>query len=156
MTAQHLRLALAGALALGAVAPAHAGTARPVARVVTVEPVEGLPGDASARETLRASLKKYLRRNGFDLSEGAARPRYRLRPSVLRLDVQRAGGHVEVEVRASVVALEGKKVVAIVEGGARARSAAPATGPGPLTAQALDAAAHKIAEDLAHRIGAAS
>ena len=158
MTA-HLRIVLAGALALGpAVTPALKGgarPARPAARVVTVEPVQGDHGDATARATLRASLSKYLRAQGFTVGESPARPRYRLRPSVLRLEVAQGRAGVDVEVRASVVAVEGKRVVAIVEGGARARAATPAAGTAALTAQALDAAARKIAEDLGRRIGEA-
>jgi hypothetical protein len=85
--------------------------------------------------------------------EGGKRFGFRLQPKMLLMEVQNGGS---VEVKASVVALDPKgRVAAMVEGGARARSASGAAPPTPSTAleaQALEAAARSLVEDLAPRL----
>jgi hypothetical protein len=151
-----LPLVIATALALGPAVGGAAGSAGREKPAAVLEPVRGDGADEGSRAVLHASLAKYLRAQGFALADAGAAPRLRLQPAVLRIEVVRSGGGLGVEVRASVVALDRGRVAAIVEGGARARAATPGAGPAPLTAQALDAAARKIAEDLARRIGEAS
>jgi hypothetical protein len=122
------------------------------ARAVTVEAVPAGTGDAAARTALRAALVVQLQRRGFAvLDEGE--PGFRLKPALLRVQVQQAGGELRVEVRASVVAIDRHGgIAAMIEGGARAKTATRGAAPALLTGRALDAAAASLAQDLAGRL----
>jgi hypothetical protein len=124
------------------------------ARSVVLDDVAGSGGDARARSALRSALAAHLARRGFSLvgADGG----WTLKPAVLAVDVRDGGGALTVEVKASVMAIDGEgHVAAMVEGRARARAAgAPPASAAPITAKALDAAAASICEDLARRLGA--
>ncbi len=124
---------------------------------VALAPASGDRFDAQSRATLRDSLAKYLRGRGFAVIDGAKHVRWRMEPKVLREDVVEGEHGIDVEVRASVVAVDAHgRVAAMVEGGARARTTTPGAGSRHLVAQALDAAARSIADDLARRLLEAS
>jgi hypothetical protein len=122
------------------------------ARAVTVEAVQAGPGDAAACEALRAALVDQLRRQGFAvLQDGEVG--FRLKPSLLVVQVQQAGGELRVEVKASVIAVDRQGgIAAMIEGGARAKTTTRGTAPALLTGRALEAAAGSIAQDLAGRL----
>jgi HEAT repeat protein len=124
------------------------------AHAVILEDVGGSAGDDRARAALRSALATQLQRRGFALVGSDAAAGFRLKPAVLLVDVHHGGGAVRVEVRASVIAVDGRgRIAAMVEGGARARSpGAPPSSAGPMTAKALEAAASSICEDLASRL----
>ncbi len=123
------------------------------ARSVVLEEVQGGQGDARARGALRAALATHLARQGFAVMESDEPVGWRLKPSVLALDVQQSGTHLRVEVKASVIAVDGAgRIAAMVEGGARARALGPGGAQWQLASQALEAAARSIAEDLARRL----
>ncbi len=138
----------------GAGAATSPGAAQvPRSRVLLVEEVKGEQGTPHARTALREALARHLGRRGFQVLESGKRYGYRLQPKLILFDVQDG---TSVEVKASVVALDPKgRVAAMVEGGARAKGGAgakPATAPGALEAQALEAAARSLVEDLAPRL----
>lgn len=129
------------------------GAAAVRTRVVIVDEVRGNQGTPEARAALREALGRHLGRRGFQVVEGAKRFSFRLQPNLLLMDVQNG---TNVEVKASVVALDRKgKVAAMVEGGARVKggvAGTPATRGSALEAQALEAAARSLVEDLAPRL----
>ncbi len=150
-----LSAAGAGGTAAGAGGGAvtNPGTAQtPRSRILLVDEVKG-EGTPHARTALREALGRHLGRRGFQVLDTGKRYAYRLQPKLLLFDVQDGAS---VEVKASVVAVDPKgRVAAMVEGGARAKGAAgakPATAPGTLEAQALEAAARSLVEDLAPRL----
>jgi HEAT repeats len=123
------------------------------ARSVSIEPVQGPQGDARAWAALRDALGANMARHGFAVAAAGEAAGWRLKPSVLVVDVARAGGGQRVEVKASVIAVDAQgRIAAMVEGGARARTAGAAPGAPQLTEQALEAAARSISEDLAARL----
>ena len=126
------------------------------ARQVVLEECGGTAGDARARSALHGALAAQLARRGFSLVP-SGRPGgagWRLKPAVLAVDVHHGGGTLRVEVKASVIAVDAHgRIAAMVEGGARARSAgAPAASAVPMAAKALEAAASSICDDLATRL----
>jgi len=123
------------------------------ARSVTIDAVQGDKGDAATRSRLRDALAGELARRGFAVVAGGGEGAYRLKPTVLLLEVSQGSGAVSVQVKASVVAVDRQgRVSAMVEGGARAEASLRSGPPGQLTAQVLDAAARNISEDLARRL----
>ncbi|GEJ56268.1 HEAT repeat domain-containing protein [Anaeromyxobacter diazotrophicus] len=121
------------------------------ARAVVLEEPQG--GGAAARAALQRALAAELPRRGFAVVDGRAAAGYHLKPAVLRVDLSRAGGGARVEVKASVVAVDGSgRIAAMVEGGARARTAAAGAPVEELEAQAFAAAAGSLCEDLARRL----
>lgn len=145
-----------GHLAVAENAPAPARVARPAApqrpRTVVVEAVQGASGSEAARAALREAIARHVRRQGFHVMDDGKAAAYRLRPTVITLESGGAGAGT-VEVKASLVALDRKgRVAAMVEGGARASGAAPGSATAVVEAQAIEAAARSIAEDLARRL----
>ncbi len=123
------------------------------ARSVSVEEVQGRTADARTRASLHDALALHLKRHGFAIVEGGEGTGYRLKPSMLLLDVTHSGAGLRVEVKASVIAIDGQgRIAAMVEGGARARTATPGAAAAQLAGQAVDAAARSISEDLARRL----
>jgi HEAT repeat protein len=122
-------------------------------RAVALDEPQGRAGDAAARAALKDSLARHLRRQGFSVV-GALEPAgYRLKPSVLELEISIAGGKTTIAVKASVVAVDSQgKMAAMVEGGARLRATGGTAGSAQLAARALDAAAVSLSEDLAARL----
>jgi hypothetical protein len=122
-------------------------------RALALDDPQGGAGDATARAALKESLTRHLRRQGFAVV-GASEPAgYRLKPSVLELEVTVSGGRTTISVKASVVAVDSQgKMAAMVEGGARLRATGGTVGPAQLSARALDAAAVTLSDDLAKRL----
>lgn len=121
------------------------------ARTVALSPVEGPAAEPAARARLGRALAARLREHGFAVTaqEGPGGDGLRLKPAVLRQD-QRGG---VIEVRASLVAEDRSgQLVARVEGGARAAPPAAGLPAAELTAQACEAAARGLADDLARRL----
>jgi len=131
--------------------------ARPGARrrVVTVEEAQGKGGGA-ARDALYASLARYLAQHGFQVvgaDEGAT---YRIKPSVLSIDVSEGAGNVVIAVKAAAVAVdEDGRMAAMIETGARLKASGTnlsGSAQDHLSARALDAAARTLSEDLAAQL----
>jgi hypothetical protein len=123
------------------------------ARTVTLEAVAGRTGDARVRAGLHEALSAELRRNGFALVDAERAVGYRLRPSVLVLDHSANGAGLRVEVKASVIAIDGQgRIAAMVEGGARVKTATAGVAADQLARRAFEAAARSISEDLARRL----
>jgi len=123
-------------------------------RSVALEEAHG-EGGATAREALREALARHLRKQGFAVVGVSEPAGYRLKPSVLEIDVAQAGGKVSISVKVSVVAVDSQgRMAAMVEGGARLRASGGSAGQAQeqLAARALDAAAVSLAEDLAARL----
>lgn len=122
-------------------------------RTVVVEAVQGQKGGPEMRDELRGALSRELQQHGFEVVDAEAEAGYHLKPSVLLLEQAQSGAGIVVEVKASVIAVDAQgRIAAIVEGGARARTAAPAPPAARLTVQALEAAARSISDDLARRL----
>lgn len=141
----------AAARALERLDPAPAG------RLVLLEEPTGDAGGAPARSALRGALERHLRTQGFEVAASANAGRsLRLKPSVVRVTVDRAGEGTIVSVTASLLAIEpGGRVAAMLEGSARLRAAGAASAEAlaGFQARALDAAARTLGEDLAARVG---
>ncbi len=124
-------------------------------RVVWIEEAQGKGGE-SARAALRASLAKHLARRGFSVVRQGDRAAFRIKPSVLSVDVAESAGKVTIAVKASAVAVDGSgRMAAMIEGGARLKASGGALGAAQqrdLSARALDAAANTLSEDLAARL----
>jgi hypothetical protein len=122
-------------------------------RSAIVEQVRGDSGSGPARAAFGDALHRHLRRLGFHLVEGRTAAAYRLQPALLVIDSSTEGTSVNLQVKASLVALDRKgHVAAMVEGGARARSGVAGSTATSLEAQALEATARSLAEDLARRL----
>lgn len=120
-------------------------------RAVVVEEAQG--SESGARAALQRALVAELPRRGFSVVDGHAAAGYHLKPAVLRVEVSRAAAGTRVEVKASVVAIDGSgRIAAMVEGGARARTPAANAPVADLQAQAFAAAAGSLCEDLARRL----
>ena len=120
-------------------------------RVVLLDPVTGSEGDASARQTLYTSLARHLKAQGFTVTSSGS-PRFRVRPSLVRLDVVRKGGAVEVAVKTSIAVVDNGRLDTGFERLASIRSENPKAGSTRLAKTALDAAASALAKDVAGRI----
>lgn len=124
----------------------------PGALAVFLEDPSGA-GDAELRAALRDALERHLRANKFSVV--ARGHQFVLRPSVLKVDVDKQDGKTVISVRASLVAVDGKgRMAAMLEGGARLKAAGTVQGPmvAKYAAKALDAAARTMTEDLADRL----
>ncbi|HSM92123.1 MAG TPA: HEAT repeat domain-containing protein [Anaeromyxobacteraceae bacterium] len=126
--------------------------AGPGAMSVSLEFPSGA-GDDDLRRALRDALERHLRANKFSVV--ARGQQFVLRPSVLKVDVDKQDGKTVVSVRASLVAVDGKgRMAAMLEGGARLKAVGTVQGPmvEKYAAKALDAAARTMTEDLADRL----
>jgi hypothetical protein len=113
----------------------------------------GGTGGAHARVALRDALERQLRDRGWEV---VARGGMRLKPSVLKVDVDADGEKTVIAVRASLVAVDGEgRMAAMLEGGARlsANGAIPERRLGAYAAKALEVAARTLCEDLAAKLG---
>jgi hypothetical protein len=121
-------------------------------RVVSIEEPAGSAGGADARAALRDALGKHLRAAGFSVvDEGGVR----IKPSVVRVDVDAGDGKTVVAVRAALVAVERNgRMAAMLESGARlsATGALPNDKLRTYAARALDAAARILSDDLAAKL----
>jgi hypothetical protein len=149
-----LRIAVVSAVLFGA-APRDVRAKEPAAakptQVVLLDPVTGSDGDANARKTLYTSLTRHLKAQGFTVTSSGS-PRFRLRPSLIRLDVVRKGGAVEVAAKTAIAVVEHGRLDTGFERLATVRSENPKARSAQLTASAIDAAAGALAKDAAGRI----
>ena len=118
----------------------------------SIEAAQG-GGTAQAREALQGAIGAQLRNRGFAVVEAGG---VRLKPSILRVDVDAKGTKTVIAVRASLVALDDDgKMAAMLEAGARlsASGAIPEGKIGLYAAKAVEAAARTLCEDLAAKLG---
>jgi hypothetical protein len=148
-----VREAARGALAELAVPAAPAGRASPGATTVSLDDTVRTGGGPADRQALRTALGRRLQEAGFRVQGDGG---LRIKPSIVKLDAERAGEKTVVAIRAELVAVEvGGRMAAMLEGGARL-SAAGALGEGVLAAisrRAVDVVAKVLADDLAARLG---
>jgi hypothetical protein len=113
----------------------------------------GGEGGSAAHGALRDALARELRGQGFAVgSRGAVR----LKPSVLKVDVDASGGRTVIAVKTSLVAVDGDgRMAAMLESGAKLSAAGiiPERKLAAYSAKALEAAAKTLCEDLAARLG---
>lgn len=113
----------------------------------------GGAGGAAAHEAFRDALARELRGRGFAVVDSGG---MRLKPSMIRLDVDAQGGKTVIAVKASLVAVEEDgRMAAMLEGAARlsATGSIPEKRLGAYSAKAIEAAAHTLCEDLAAKLG---
>lgn len=118
----------------------------------SIEETQGA-GSASSREALRRAIGAQLKERGFAVID---RGGVRLKPSVLKVDVDAKGGKTVIAVRASLVAVDDDgRMAAMLEGGARlsATGIIPEGKLAAYSAKALEAAAKTLCEDLAAKLG---
>lgn len=118
----------------------------------SIEETQGT-GGAQAREALRKAIVAQLKERGFAVVD---RGGMRLKPSVLKIDVDARGGKTVIAVKASLVAVDDDgRMAAMLEGGAKlsASGAIPEGKLGAYSAKALEAAARTLCEDLAAKLG---
>jgi len=119
----------------------------------SIEATGGKAGFDSTRAAFRESIVRHLRARGFEVVERGEG--YRLKPSLLRVDVEEGAGTTVIAVKASLVAVDGSgRMAAMLEGGARLKATGRLPG-GALerySAKAADAAARTLCEDLAGRL----
>jgi hypothetical protein len=146
--------------AIAALAKLRDRSARPTARAVAeLGPLSfsietpGGEGGSAAHGALRDALARELRGQGFAVgSRGAVR----LKPSVLKVDVDASGGRTVIAVKTSLVAVDGDgRMAAMLESGAKLSAAGiiPERKLAAYSAKALEAAAKTLCEDLAARLG---
>jgi HEAT repeat protein len=145
-----VRAAAAGALAeLEGPAPGPAHGTPPV----SLEEAVGTAGSQAERAALHDAIGRRLREAGFRVQGSGG---IRLKPSIIRLEVERAGETTVIAVRAELVAVEGGgRMAAMLEGGARL-SATGRLGDSELAAvsvRAVDAVAKVLVDDLAAKLG---
>lgn len=120
-------------------------------REVVLEATVGEGGRPADREALRDALGRRLQEAGFQVGQGGLR----LKPSIVRLEVERAGEKTTIAVRAELVAVEGGgRMAAMLEGAAKL-SAAGWLGDRELSVasgRAMDAVAKILVEDLAAKL----
>lgn len=120
---------------------------------VAIEATQGRGGE-SARTAFGQSLARHLSKRGFRVVEPGERAAYRIKPSLLALEVNEGGGRLSIAVKASAVAVDSQgRMAAMLEGGARLKaSGATPSVRWDLSVRALDAAARTLSEDLATRL----
>jgi hypothetical protein len=117
-----------------------------------IEEVQGT-GGAHAKDTLGRAITAQLKERGFAVVKQGG---MRLKPSVLKVDVETKGGKTVIAVRASLVAVDDDgRMAAMLEGGAKlsATGTIPEAKLGAYSAKALEAAAKTLCEDLAAKLG---
>ncbi len=110
-------------------------------------------GGTAAREALRRAISAELKERGYAVVD---RGGMRLKPSVLKVDVDSRAGKTVIAVKASLVAVDDDgRMAAMLESGARlsASGAIPEGKLGTYSAKALEAAAKTLCEDLAAKLG---
>jgi hypothetical protein len=110
-------------------------------------------GGPQAREALRKAIALQLKERGYAIVD---RGGVRLKPSVLKVDVDAKGGKTVIAVRASLVAVDDDgRMAAMLEGGAKltASGAIPEAKIAAYSAKALEAAARTLCDDLAAKLG---
>ena len=118
----------------------------------SIEETQGA-GSAQTREALQKAIGAQLKERGFAIVESGG---VRLKPSILRVDVDAKGGKTIIAVRASLVAVDDDgKMAAMLEGAAKlsASGVIPEGKIGLYSAKAVEAAARTLCEDLAAKLG---
>lgn len=119
---------------------------------VVLEDTVGSGGRPADRAALRDALGRRLVEAGFHVGQEGIR----LKPSIVRLEVERASERTIVAVRAELVAVEGGgRMAAMLEGAAKA-SAQGSLGDRELaviSVRVVDAVAKILVEDLAAKLG---
>jgi hypothetical protein len=137
--------------AVAALASVPAPVAATHGREVVLEQTVGAGGRPADREALRDALGRRLQEAGFQVGQGGLR----LKPSIIRLEVERAGEKTTIAVRAELVAVEGGgRMAAMLEGAAKL-SANGWLGDRELnvaSGRAMDAVAKVLVEDLAAKL----
>ncbi len=148
---REVRASATGALAELRSPGAPSGAERP-GPVVSLEETAGAGGGPTERLALRDALGRRLEEAGFVVRrEGGLR----LKPSILKLEVERAGPRAEVAIRAELVAVEGSgRMAAMLEGAARlsATGVQSERDLGAVSVRAVDAVAKVLVDDLAARL----
>jgi hypothetical protein len=147
-----VRTAAQGALAEFEGAPSPAVAPRANA-AVSLEDAVGTGGSPAERAALRDAIGRRLKEAGFQVQGSGG---LRLKPSIVRIEVQQAGEQTVVVIRAELVAVEGGgRMAAMLEGGAKL-SATGKLGDRELAAvsvRAVDAVAKVLVDDLAAKLG---
>lgn len=110
-------------------------------------------GDAALRTEFRNSLERHLREQGFNVV--ARGQKYVLRPSVVKVDVEKQDGKTVIAVQATLVAVDGRGgMTAMLQGGARLKAVGTASGAQipKYQAKAMDVAAKTLSDDLKDRL----
>jgi hypothetical protein len=110
-------------------------------------------GTAYARDALRRAIAAQLKERGYSVVD---RGGIRLKPSVLKVDVDARGGKTVIAVRAALVAVDDDgRMAAMLEGGAKlsASGTIPEAKVVTFSAKALEATARTLCEDLAAKLG---
>jgi hypothetical protein len=137
----------AAARALAALAPE-----REAALAFSIEETSGHAAVAT-RTAFRDAIARHLRDRGYAVVERGAG--YRLKPSLLRVDVEQGSEATVVAVKAALVAVDGGgRMAAMLEAGARLRAAGkvPVGDVARYAVKAADAAAGTLCDDLAARL----
>jgi hypothetical protein len=124
------------------------GPVLPGAIAVLLEAPTG-KGDDALRQEFRGALERRLREQGFNVV--ARGQKFVLRPSVLKVEVERADGKTLVAVQASLIAVDGKgTMTAMLQGSGKVKALGTATSAQVprYAAKAMDAAAKTLTDDL--------
>jgi HEAT repeat protein len=128
----------------------------PPARSLVIEDALGSAGDPTARQALRDALGRQMTQRGFSVVAADQPAAYRIKSSVLALEVAESGNKTVVAVRASAIAVDGSgRMTAMLEGSARLRADGSGLSRGMqarLSVQAIEAAASSLSEDLAAKL----
>jgi len=124
--------------------------ARP--RSVAVEDVQG-KGTLADKGALRDALLRHLADRGFPSAAPGEAATFRVKASVLAIDVLQSGGKVSIDVKASAVAVEeGGRMAAMSEGAAHLKTQGTSLTrerEQQLSARALEAAARILSDEIA-------
>ncbi len=123
-------------------------------RVLAIEDTQGTAGDSAAREVLREALERKLAQRGFSVVKAGEDATYRIKPSMLSLEVAETGDKILIDVRASAVAVDDSgRMAAMIEGSARLKAQGGSRAArAQLSARAINAAADTLSDDLAARL----
>ncbi len=119
----------------------------------SIEEPAGSAGGSAARSALRSAIAKHLQDRGFEIVE---RGGLRLKPTLLRVEVDARGGRTVIAVKASLMAVEADgRMAAMLESGAKlsANGKIPDAKIPTYSAKAIDAAARTLCDDLAAKLG---
>jgi hypothetical protein len=114
-------------------------------KAVALEETQG-KGSDSARNALSDALARYLVSRGFSVLPAGSDAPYRIKPSVLALDIEDGDGRITIAAKAAVIAVASDGRMELLQGGARLKASGGSHE--KLAARALDAIAKDLAEDL--------
>jgi HEAT repeat protein len=114
-------------------------------KAVALEETQG-KGSDSARNALSDALARYLAIRGFSVLPAGSDAPYRIKPSVLALEVEDGDGRVIIAAKAAVIAVASDGRMELLQGSARLKASGGSRE--KLAARALEAVAKDLAEDL--------